>query len=221
MEKKITTITPDDVSIDSLLSDLHMDKGHRLYGRIEEMYQEALKIAKPLALYMPIAPELHDGTISLNGVKLKEPFVYKMLSDNDTVIPYVSTCGLELEEWSQSFVDNMFEQFVADTMKEVFLDAVRDKLISEVQEKYFDAEKSISTINPGSLNEWPITGQRPLFEILGGVTGDIGVVLKDSLLMTPTKSVSGIIFQTDTAFHNCQLCPRVDCPGRTAPYEGD
>ena len=85
---------------------------------------------------------------------------------------------------------------------------------------YFAADKNISSLNPGSLKEWPITGQVPLFELLGGVTEDIGVVLSDSLLMSPVKSVSGIMFQSEEAYENCQLCPRENCPGRRAPYAG-
>ena len=222
MEKKILIGGPAELSIDSLLSGLHMKREHKLYGRIEEMYLEAAKIARPAALYAAFAPELSGGAVRINGVVIEEPFVYKMISDCGTVIPYVATCGLELDEWSRQFADNMFEQFTADALKELYLSAVRKKLTNEVQGKYFEADKSISTINPGSLNEqWPISGQAPLFKILGGVTGDIGVVLKESMLMMPTKSVSGIIFQTDTEYHNCQLCPREDCPSRRAPYDED
>ena len=84
--------------------------------------------------------------------------------------------------------------------------------------EYFDAAGHVSRINPGSLKEWPITGQLPLFEALGGVTADIGVSLAESMLMSPVKSVSGIMFQGDTPFENCQLCPKANCPNRRAPY---
>ena len=219
MEKKILTIPPE-LPIDTVLSELHMDRKHKLFNRISTICESAARAAKPVAIYSAFTPEIRDNAIFINGILFKEPFVHKMLAGNDIVIPYVATCGPELEEWSQTYHD-MFDKFAADAIKECYLDAVRDSLLSEVQEKYFDPEKSISRINPGSLNEWPITGQIPLFKALGGVTGDIGVELKDSLLMVPVKSVSGIIFQTDTPYHNCQLCPRANCPGRTAPYEGD
>jgi len=197
-----------------------MDSNHKFYGQIAAIYDDAMKIVKPVALYTPLVPEIRDGKVLLNGVELNEPFVYKMLSGSEVVVPYAATCGQEIDEWSQSFTD-MFKMFTADTLKEVCLDAVRTKMKSEIQETYFDQSKCLSTINPGSLNDWPITGQEPLFKILGGVTDDIGVVLKESMMMAPTKSVSGIAFQTDSPYHNCQLCPRADCIGRKAPYEGD
>ena len=218
MEKKILTIAPSEVSIDTILSDLHMSKEHKSYGKVAELYEAAVKIVKPVALYAAFTPEVRDGAIWLNGVKLEEPFVYKMLSGCEVVIPYVASCGREIDEWSLSLQD-LLGQFVADTIKESYMDAVLSKFLSEAKERYFDGGKSISTINPGSLKEWAITGQEPLFKILGSVTEDTGVVLKDSFMMAPTKSVSGIAFESDTPYHNCQLCPKADCPERAAPYE--
>ena len=47
----------------------------------------------------------------------------------------------------------------------------------------------------------------------------IGVRLTDSFVMLPMKSVSGVYFPTEHTFASCQLCPRDDCPGRSAPYD--
>ena len=224
MEKKIISIGRVEIPLESVLSELHMDKKGKkadLTERIAAIHKEAMQIAKPAAVYAVFKPDAADGTININGVRISEPFVHEMLSDCDVVAPYVATCGIEVEEWSQSFKGNMFEQFVADAIKEMCLGAAREKLYEEVQTEYFDDDKSISSLNPGSLNKWPITGQKPLFSMLGDVTGDIGVVLSESMMMLPTKSISGIIFQKDKAYHNCQLCPRTDCPSRSAPYEGD
>ena len=224
MDKNIIYVDRVDIPIEAVLSVLHMDKPGKkadLVERIKAMHKEAMGIAKPAAIYAPFEPEVEENAICINGVRLEEDFVYKMLSECKLVVPYVASCGPEIDEWSKSFESNMFEQFVADAIKEMCRVVIKDKLFSEVQEKYFDDDKSISSLNPGSLNMWPITGQKPLFSMLGDVKGDIGVVLKDSMLMIPTKTVSGIIFQTNEEFHNCQLCPRVDCPGRSAPYEGE
>jgi hypothetical protein len=187
---------------------------------IQTMLTEAQAIAKPIAIYTVCKPERHPECIKLNGTVIPEPFVKKMLGESETVIPYVASCGVEIDAWAANYSD-MFAQFVADAIKQQFLLKIMEKLFSDIHSRYFDSEKNISTLNPGSLVEWPLSGQVPLFTILGGVTEDIGVTLSDSLLMTPNKSVSGIMFQTEEAYHNCQLCPRKDCSGRRAPYIGD
>jgi cobalamin-dependent methionine synthase I len=77
----------------------------------------------------------------------------------------------------------------------------------------------VSTMSPGSLSDWPLQEQRPLFALLGAPEQTIGVRLTASLLMVPMKSASGIGFPTEERFESCQLCPREDCPGRRAPYD--
>ena len=74
-------------------------------------------------------------------------------------------------------------------------------------------------MTPGSLKDWPLTEQRPLFKLLGDVEGEIGVRLMDSLMMYPKQSASGIIFPTEVRYENCQLCPMENCPGRRAVYD--
>ena len=76
-----------------------------------------------------------------------------------------------------------------------------------------------SHMNPGSLEDWPITEQKPLFSLFGNVEELIGVTLMESHLMRPLKSTSGIYFAAEVTFESCQLCPREKCSGRRAPYE--
>ena len=76
-----------------------------------------------------------------------------------------------------------------------------------------------STMSPGSLADWPIQAQRPLFSLLGDTQETLGVCLTDNFLMIPTKSVSGIRFPAEQTFTSCQLCPRENCPTRQAPHD--
>jgi hypothetical protein len=74
-------------------------------------------------------------------------------------------------------------------------------------------------MHPGSLQDWPVQEQGPLFALLGEAAPAIGVELTPSYLMVPTKSVSGIRFPLEESFESCQLCSRPNCPNRRAPYE--
>jgi hypothetical protein len=73
-------------------------------------------------------------------------------------------------------------------------------------------------MNPGSLEDWPITAQPKLFQLLGDPKKSIGVELLDSMLMLPNQTVSGIRFVSEEGFSNCELCPREHCSHRTIPY---
>jgi hypothetical protein len=73
-------------------------------------------------------------------------------------------------------------------------------------------------MNPGSLKDWPISGQRVLFKLLGNPENSIGVQLLDSMLMIPNQTVSGIRFESESDFSSCELCPRENCSHRRVPY---
>jgi len=40
-------------------------------------------------------------------------------------------------------------------------------------------------------------------------------------LMVPAKSTTGLFFETESGFVNCQLCPRQTCLNRRAGYKPD
>lgn len=206
-----------DISYDMVLAKLHLDEDDEFVDRLKEMIDETKKIAVPAAMYSPFTVKPGDNDIKINNININNPFVYKMLCKTDLVVPYVATCGKEIDQWSKTFTD-YFEQYAADTIKYICLSSIRNKLFNEVKDTFFDESKDISSLNPGSLKEWPLVGQLPLFQILGTVTEDIGVSLSESLLMSPNKSVSGIYFQPDEKFENCQLCPRANCPNRREKY---
>lgn len=78
-------------------------------------------------------------------------------------------------------------------------------------------------MSPGSGGEgvWSIREQEKLFSLFQGEEELIGVELTDKSLMTPNKSVSGIIYEIEVDFKSCQLCQRDNCPSRQAKYDPD
>ncbi len=149
-------------------------------------------------------------------------FVSKVLRANldevERVFPYVATCGQELDAISIES-DDIFGQFCRDTLKEMALHAAMSHLVTHLKEAY--ARETLASTNPGSgdINVWPIEQQRELFAFFGDVPESIGVVLTDSCLMVPNKSVSGLFYPSEDGFQSCQLCHREKCPGRRAPFD--
>ena len=142
--------TSADISQENLLVCLEIDRGSSEAETIDAIRREALEIARPAGLFIPFSPELREGEIWLNGVRFREPFVHKMLSDSQTVVPYIATCGTEIDDWSKKFTDPA-ERAVVDKIMELSLFTMRDCLLDTVKKECFDASKNISAINPGSL----------------------------------------------------------------------
>lgn len=177
----------------------------------------ARAIGRPKALYREAFIEARtDETVTIGGVVFTSRVLSVNLAHAQKVFAYLATCGRELEAWAGS-LDDMLERYWADAIMELALRRALHVLSERINE--IVPHSKTSAMNPGSLRDWPITQQKPLFALIGSAAERIGVTLSESLLMMPAKSVSGIRFPTDVRFENCQLCPRSGCPNRRSPYD--
>jgi hypothetical protein len=202
----------------SLLSrELYIKERTSYFEDLGHLIREAQKIGKPKALYkLSFIEAKEDSHVVVDDVILRSRVLRVNLEEVHRVFPYVATCGIELEEWSNGF-ENTLMRYWAEEIKKAALRIAIDFMERDILERFQPG--TIASISPGSLEDWPIEQQRSLFSILGDTRGLIGVHLSESLLMVPTKSASGIYFPTEVSFFICQLCPREICPSRKAPYD--
>jgi hypothetical protein len=198
---------------------LHIKDGRRSAVALECLVQEAAAIARPLAMVRVAYVDARgESNVVIDGVSFDSRVMCVNLEKTHRIFPFLATCGTELHEWTAS-QDDMLQRYYADTISEMALRRALGVLRDHLVERYRLGQTS--SMSPGSLSDWPIQAQRPLFALLGDITEVLGVRLSDSLLMVPTKSVSGIRFPTEQSFASCQLCPRQSCPSRQAPYDGE
>ncbi len=195
---------------------LKISPGSEEYDSLSRMAAEAEQNGAPKAVYRI---EYINGRTQNSVVIGETTFKSRVLTVNlekaHRVFPYVVTCGKELEEWSKIFTDPLFSYF-ADHIKQSALASAVTFVYDYIKETYGLAKSA--KMAPGSLKDWPIEEQRPFFKMMGNVKETAGVVLTESFLMLPSKSVSGLLYPTETAFESCMLCPREKCIGRRAPY---
>lgn len=219
-EKPTTTIIDSilvSIDTDLLARRLHIGAMPEFRDDLASLVEQARAVARPRGAYKLVTVQPRDDTsVLLDGA----PFTSRVLRVNlegvHRAFPYIATCGSELEEWSTHFDDAM-HVFWADAIKEEALRNAVDALGNHLVDVYQPGTRG--TMNPGSLEDWPISQQVPLFALFGDVPRQLGVGLTESFLMTPIKSVSGIWFQTEKGFQNCRLCPRDECPNRREPYQ--
>jgi hypothetical protein len=157
-----------------------------------------------------------DDAVVIDGRRFNSRVLRKNLDQVERVFPFVVTIGAKLGE-QQAASSDILESYYLDVIGNVALDSTRRHLKRHLKLTF--AVEKISSMAPGSLADWPIEQQAPLFEMLGDVEASIGVKLNDSLLMLPAKSISGIYFPTEVSFFSCQLCPRERCESRKAKYD--
>lgn len=199
-----------------LLEKLRIKENSPYQGEINSLVAEAQSIARPKGIFKSSLIEVKgEDFVIIDGIKFTSRILRINLGDNSMVFPYVVTCGAELEEWSKQF-DDYFISYCVDAIKEMVLYNAKEAFLAHI-DKEFDLRHA-AKMNPGSLPDWPITEQKPLFTLLGNVEESIGVHLTDSCLLLPVKTVSGIRFFKEGTYENCQLCLKKKCPSRKAPY---
>ena len=195
---------------------LHIQKTGE-WSQVQTLVDEAQSLISARAAYKVcyIESKLKDA-VMIDGIRLKSRVLRKNLNNVERVFPFVVTIGNRLEEKVRACND-LLKKYYLDTIGNEALAIARKYLKDQLRSRY--ALDGMSYMSPGSLKDWAIEEQRPLFSILGDVEASIGVKLNQSLVMIPNKSLSGIYFPTEIPFYSCQLCPRKDCPARKASYD--
>jgi len=205
------------IGTERLLDALHLRAGSAQAGAVNGMVQEAYAIARPKAVYkIGYIDSRGSDHVIIDGVRFASRVLAVNLSNAQRVFAHISTAGRELAGWAQS-QDDLLASYYADAINEAVLYGARATLDKILRSRH--EVTKVAEMNPGSLEDWPLREQRPLFELMGGTSTTIGVELTKSYLMVPAKSVSGLVFPTEETFASCQLCPRMTCPNRRAPYD--
>lgn len=208
---------PFEVDEPAILAALSMEPGAPFSDEALAVARKAIPLARPKGVYkLSTVQEIDESTVALDGVRFSSRLLRANLEGRHRAFPYVATCGAELEEWSRTHSDPM-HAFWADGLKELALRCAIEALAHHLIKRFRPGKRA--SMNHGSLEDWPLSEQPRLFSLFGDATDAIGVRLNESCLMLPVKSVSGVWFETESGFVNCQLCPRDNCPNRRAPYD--
>ena len=184
---------------------------------VDDLCSEAQKIARPrVALATTYIDKITEEEVQIEDITFRSPLLSKNLRETKKIIPYIMTCGREIYDWANK-IDGYLECYIAEEIKIRSL-SCSQQFFSEYIKLNVFPEKS-NSMNPGSLKDWPLTEQIKLFKLLDTPAKKIGVVLTESCLMIPDKSVSGLLFQKEKSFVNCMLCERENCPNRSTKYK--
>jgi len=204
------------LNLDKVRKKLHMKPDSNL-NQVRNLVDTVQHLIEPKAIYnVCYIDEKSQDSVVVGGLSLKSRVLRKNLDRVQRIFPYVITLGRKLGE-KQNACSDLLENYYLDCIGNLALTSVQKQLKKHLQSKF--ALEKLSSMAPGSLSDWPIEEQGPLFGLLGDVEASIGVKLTRNLLMMPAKSISGFYFPTEVSFYSCQLCPRKRCESRKAKYD--
>ena len=136
------------------------------------------------------------------------------LKDSDYAALFVCTAGAIFTELTRTHTQNdeQLEAYLTDALGSLAVENAMDRIQTLLEEKCQARGWNITNrYSPGYCN-WPLVDQRPLFAMIG--ENPTGVSLNDSCLMSPIKSVSGIIGlgpNSKKRPYGCAICQNKTC----------
>jgi hypothetical protein len=220
MDRIILDDIPFEVEETGLAELLRIQPGSRSAPEFSKILGEARLVARPKAAFaVATGHMIEEDTMEIGGVHFTSRVLRINLDKAGIIFPFVATCGTELEDWSRNMT-SMLHSFWADSIMLMALGCAVSRLETYLKRR-LGSEATLSTMNPGSLPDWPLEEQAALFSLLGDSAAVIGTRLTGKMVIQPIKSVSGIHFVSEDEFVNCSLCPRSNCPSRRADYKAD
>lgn len=208
---------PIHLDIEEAKAHLHWKDRPGAGQELSELIGEAESHLKPEAAFKISYIEKPDeDAVSIEGVRFSSRVLRRNLDPVERVFPFIITIGPDLEKRAGE---------CGDPLRQYYLEGLADMAVGKVARYLEDHLKrtfgltQLSSMSPGSLEDWPITQQTLLFSLFADTAKPVAVRLTEHMLMVPRKSVSGILFPAEVSFQSCQLCPRKDCPGRRAPFD--
>ncbi len=154
-----------------------------------------------------------------DSIILKSRTIARLLERCEMVAVFALTIGSYLEDMVAYLAKNRL------VLQATVLDAIgsgtAEKLAGQIEERIKEIAITGGLVisrrfSPGYC-DWEVNQQQMVFRALNGDTA--GIILSESMLMAPRKSISGIIGiglpDNDIEKYNpCSTCLKKDCPGR-------
>lgn len=180
---------------------------------IEDTLNEIIDICSPQYLY-GIFPGKLCNSVSIrisNQTFYPGRKIVSYLDGVESFCVFVTTAGLEFEKWKENLRTSgeLVKEFIADSIGSVIAESCVDRIQEELS--------SVHGINhtypysPGYCG-WKLSEQQYLFSLLP--KHPCSIILTDSCLMMPVKSISGIIGlgkNIERKEYGCKICENINC----------
>lgn len=193
----------------------------RTSSLIDSQLEESHILIKPQVCYTikPIR-DVNGSTLSVGDLTFTSRRISPMFSGCTQAAIFVATVGKGLERKAARLIKRglALEALVVDSLGSAAVEKVADWLESEIRGiAAAEGSKAGRRYSPGYC-DWDITQQKELFRLLDGES--IGVNLTGTCLMTPRKSISGIIGIGESCITSsaCHFCNKKDCPTRREEF---
>jgi Methionine synthase I, cobalamin-binding domain len=166
---------------------------------------------------------LKAGLLKVNDAELNlGRQVCGYIKEATQVALFLCTAGEDFTRMTNQLNEqgDIMEAYILDAIGSLTVEKAMDKIQENLKNELHKQHLKISNrYSPGYCN-WPLFDQAVLFKIIG--ENPTGIQLSDSCLMTPRKSISGIIGIGKHLKHHkygCEICSNTTCIYRKILHE--
>ncbi|MDR1779805.1 MAG: hypothetical protein LBR50_03620 [Tannerella sp.] len=181
---------------------------------VSALLQEIPEHTAPRFTFKLFEGETGDDAVYLdNGVVLQVNSILASLLKNAEIFAiFAATAGTPFQQYQDRLKQegDLLKTYVADAIGNCIAEGTGDCMETHLIAQTSDY-KHTKRFSPGYCG-WHLTGQRELFGLLGG--SPCGISLSDVCLMTPIKSISGIIGigrDVTEGIYGCRYCELKTC----------
>ncbi len=191
-----------------------------LKSLIDECMAEFIPAVSYKASFCRLPISDPGDTLSLGFAEVKSTNLKKNLYACKEIILLSATCGAAVDRLIQRY-SRLFpgKALIMDALGGAAIESFADTLCADFKDELKGENLFLRPRFSPGYGDFDLAHQREIFRFLDS-SRKIGLSLTDSLLMTPTKSVSAVIgiseIDTGCIISGCEACPKDDCAFRRA-----
>jgi len=192
--------------------------------RIDLLAEEIEGMLKPQLSYrmLDVLEIKHDEICLINDTRFKSSKLACALADTESVCCFLATIGpaVEMEVRHLMRQRHHSEAYILDAMGSLSVENIVEQFYQRMAKRQHKINGAVTLrFSPGYC-DWPIQQQQELFDLFTD-TDTPQIVLNESFLMLPQKSISGLFGLlppggkgVDPAYNPCRICTQRDCIAR-------
>lgn len=196
----------------------------RITGLTEQLLSEITEVTTARYMF-----RVFDGAIGSTTVRLDRKEIFEvgktlaaLLKGASRFALFAATAGEGFHNYQERLKaeGDILKMFIADTIGTCMVEKAGDYLEKSLK-AYIGMEKHTNRFSPGYCG-WHLSDQKKLFRLLGN--RPCGIVLSDHCLMSPIKSISGIIgigTEVCEKRYGCLYCEMETCYKRKRKINDD
>lgn len=212
LEFKALNLTPEDILFEMGYRNIKPEE--EILSTVHTLFDKVESLTEPSCAFRIFDGEVEPPFITFHGIGTMQvgDVISDLLKGSIRFALFAATAGKRFQEFQETIKEagDMLHIFIVDTIGSCVAEKCGDQMEILLEKEIADYRHT-HRFSPGYCG-WSLMEQKQLFKLLGGNPCEIS--LSEVCLMTPIKSISGIIGigeKVNEKQYGCQFCELETC----------